>query len=404
MERTPSFDKKQGLSLCAISFFAYILNYTVKKLLPVLSTEMIGAGVFDELFYGAISAAYMISYAAGQLVNGFLGDRVRVRTMLLFGFTVTGGGLFLFYFSPVPVLYIVAFAIAGFGLSTMRGPLVKALSENATTRWSQLGCTLLSTASTVGPLVVGLLSLFFHWDGVFLFSAIACLVTGVLVFLLFTLLEKRGYLRPVTPTGGKNPFASLGTLFRAPDFLRFFCIGIVVEILASSLGDWMPLLLSESIGLGDEVGTGIYLALSAVRPVMGFFVLFIFRFFKRETSLVAVSYALASSLFLLSLLLPPALTVLRTAALIGATLTASVSAYVLWSIYLPSLGRSGVSSSGNGILDCAGYTGAALATLLFSVLFTSVGGENILLVSAILCGSGLLLALVGRKPLPKDPE
>jgi MFS family permease len=379
-----------------------MLNYTVKKLLPVLSTEMISAGVFDELLYGALSAAYMIAYASGQLLCGFLGDRIRARAMLLFGFTVTGGGLFLFYFTKNPVLYIVAFAVAGFGLSAMRGPLVKALSENATEGWSRLGCTLLSTSSTIGPLIVGLLSVFFRWDGVFLFTAIACIVMGVAVYFGFTVLEKIGYLKPVTPVGGKNPFRSLGTLFRAPDFLRFFFIGIIVEILASSLGDWMPLLLSEVIGLGDELGTGVYLALSAVRPFISFAVLFVFRFFRRETSLVAVSHTVSGTLFLLTFLLPSEWIAVRTATLVLATVTASFASYVLWSIYLPSLGRSGVSSSGNGILDCAGYAGAAIATFLFSVLFTSVGGANILLVCAILCAIGITLALVGRKPLPKE--
>lgn len=51
----------------------------------------------------------------------------------------------------------------------------------------------------------------------------------------------------------------------------------------------------------------------------------------------------------------------------------SCSSSLLWSIYIPGLGKTGKVSSVNGVLDCTGYIAAAAANMLFVGIMGSVG-------------------------------
>ena len=70
---------------------------------------------------------------------------------------------------------------------------------------------------------------------------------------------------------------------------------------------------------------------------------------------------------------------------------------MLWSIYIPGLGKTGRASSANGVLDCTGYIAAALANLLFAKIMTHVGWGVVLLVWASVGIIGLISTLFVRK-------
>ena len=67
----------------------YSLYYTCRLSLSVVKGPLIGEGLFTEFQLGLIGSALFYSYAVGKLVNGFLADRVNVRTFATWGLLIS---------------------------------------------------------------------------------------------------------------------------------------------------------------------------------------------------------------------------------------------------------------------------------------------------------------------------
>ena len=60
-------------TLCSVSYFAV---YVARNTLGAVTPQMIGDGL-SESYIGEISSLYFLFYAFGQLINGFIGERIR---------------------------------------------------------------------------------------------------------------------------------------------------------------------------------------------------------------------------------------------------------------------------------------------------------------------------------------
>ena len=86
-------------------------------MLSVTTPELLLSGNYTEEGIALLSSIYMIFYAGGQLVNGFLGDMLSPKVMILGGIGLGGAAMILFPFLPYQALRVICFALLGFGLS-----------------------------------------------------------------------------------------------------------------------------------------------------------------------------------------------------------------------------------------------------------------------------------------------
>ena len=70
---------------------------------------------------------------------------------------------------------------------------------------------------------------------------------------------------------------------------------------------------------------------------------------------------------------------------------------LLWSIYIPGLGKTGRVSSVNGILDCTGYIAAAVANILFAGIMSRAGWNTVILLWASIGVVGIIATLAVNK-------
>ena len=89
--------------------------------------------------------------------------------------------------------------------------------------------------------------------------------------------------------------------------------------------------------------------------------------------------------------------VLNVIILIFALMAISCCSSLLWSIYIPGLGKTGRVSSVNGVIDCTGYIAAAAANLVFGNLVGSIGWNGILLLWSSIGILGIITTLFARK-------
>ncbi|MBR7082403.1 MAG: hypothetical protein IKI51_00140, partial [Clostridia bacterium] len=78
----------------------------------------------------------------------------------------------------------------------------------------------------------------------------------------------------------------------------------------------------------------------------------------------------------------------------------------LWSIYIPSLGKTGKVSSANGVMDSTGYVAAAISNVLFATIMDNFGWSGIIITWGCVMLFGVIATLFAgaRKKSSDKPE
>lgn len=91
---------KKAVSIGVVCILTYLANYFLRHLLSVLTPQLIETDNFTVEHIGVLSSTYMIFYAAGQLVNGILGDYISPKKMVFMGIFAAGVVCIVFPFAP----------------------------------------------------------------------------------------------------------------------------------------------------------------------------------------------------------------------------------------------------------------------------------------------------------------
>lgn len=367
-----------------VGILSYTTGYVVRYLLSVSQPAMLETGAYSAGFLGVLSALLLISYAAGQLVSGFLGDAIHARHMVLIGLSATGIANIVFSLTRLTWLQAACFVVMGLALSMLRGPITKMISESLDKDRAQFICTLLLVFSHLAPLIASMLALIFRWQRLFLYAGCFTLCVGIFAFFAITSFEKRGWIsfRASQRTG----FAAYKGLFRIDGFVFFMIIGGVTEIANTAITFWLPTYFSDALALGESTAQLLNSVAAIINTAAPFTTLMIYRLIKkREIYLLRGIFPISILSFIAMIFVPGVLPKIILL-LVGKTALA-LSQAVLWSIYIPSMGATGRVSSISGVIDCAGYIAAAAATLTFG----QFAGANWTVVLSIWAG----IAVVG---------
>lgn len=359
-------------SLCIAT---YLASYVTRNILSVSTPEMIKEAFFTKEYTGLLSSVCFIFYAVGQLINGFIGDMVHPKYMIIMGLGVSSISTFAIPLFDNRIIHFVAFALIGFGLSMLRGPLMKVISENTAATHARMICTLFSMAGFAGPLIASLLSIFFEWRAVFTVTGIISVFITVASVTVISLLEKRGEIK-FTPKKEKGVLNSILSVFKLEDFFFYMFISAIGEIAGSSITFWIPTYTTEHLGFSGDAASTIYSVVSLTTLFTPFITLVIYeKLIRNGVKLALVMYVLSAVFFIaVRFTAAPLVNVIM---LIIAKMAAAAASSIVWSAYIPGLARSGKVSSANGVIDAAGYAMASLANVIFSGSVSRLGWGGI---------------------------
>lgn len=359
-------------SLCIAT---YLASYVTRNILSVSTPEMIKEAFFTKEYTGLLSSVCFIFYAVGQLINGFIGDMVHPKYMIIIGLGVSSISTFAIPLFDNRIIHFTAFALIGFGLSMLRGPLMKVISENTAAMHARMICTLFSMAGFAGPLIASLLSIFFEWRAVFTVTGIISVFITVASVTVISLLEKRGEIK-FTPKKGKGVLNSILSVFKLEDFFFYMFISAIGEIAGSSITFWIPTYTTEHLGFSGDAASTIYSVVSLTTLFTPFITLVIYeKLIRNGVKLALVMYVLSAVFFIaVRFTAAPLVNVIM---LIIAKMSAAAASSIVWSAYIPGLARSGKVSSANGVIDAAGYAMASLANVIFSGSVSRLGWGGI---------------------------
>ncbi len=391
---------QKAILIGVLCIATYVANYYLRHMLSVFTPALTDkvTGRFTEAQIGLLSSTYMIFYAGGQLINGFLGDILSPKKMIFTGLSVAGLMTLLFPYLSNQVLQLINFALLGFSLSMVRGPLMKTISENTEPKYARIICVFFSFASFAGPLIASLFAMLFPERAAFAIAGgLAIVIVTVSAFTLY-FLEKHQYVSYKKQEIKK--VSSILGVFKLENFAFYLTIACLVEIGAASVSFWIPKYLSNYLGFANDASNLIFSVISICRSFMPFVTLIIFTAIKeRDVLMMRVSFAISSVLFLSMIFVGNSL--FNIILLILALMALSSCSALLWSIYIPGLGKTGRTSSVNGVLDCSGYIAAALANMAFAMMST-VDWKYVLMIWASIGVIGVIATLLVR--IKKQPD
>ena len=358
-----------GKKLAWLFAYVYFASYVTRINLAAVIQEVVTSTGYEKSALSVILVCMSVSYGVGQIINGWIGDKIKPQNLIFVGLcTATAINIiFPFFTSSIPVMCVL-WAINGFAQAMMWPPIVKIMVSTMDEVTYGEASVIVSLGSSIGtifvyltaPVIITLLS----WKFVLFASA----TIGLLSVILWAFLKDRTYNESVIMPEAKAPTKNEAQRFSFPKEAIFpiIFIGLAVifqGMLRDGVSNWMPSLLSETFHMGNSASILCTVSLSAFSMVA--FILagaFYKKFFKSEVTCATVIFLIATvSALLLSLLLNTGV----IAAVIFMTLiTGAVHGVNLMLIgHVPKRFRKyGNISTISGAINSCTYVGSAIAT------------------------------------------
>ncbi len=399
---------RQGIrSLSLLSFAVYFASYLTRINYGAIIAEIVQSEGILKSSASLVTTASFISYGAGQLVSGYIGDRVNPRWLIFGGLAATSVlNLFLPTAGTVEIMTAIWF-LNGFAQAMIWPPLVKILSGYLYPDNFQKACVTVTIAGSVGTIFIYLVSplciVLSGWRLVFWVAGAAGLAASALWLWGIGRIDRYAHENaavtgalPTNESGQAAPILnrSIKSLI-LPSGLLFIILGIILQgILRDGVTTWMPSYLNETFWMSSSVS----ILSTVILPVFSIFAIkftsFVQRkFFTNELSCAALFFLIGSiasvalaAFYASGLVTSMILTAIITGCMHGVN-------FILICMVPGRFEQTGKVAFISGFLNFFTYLGSALSTYgiaRFSENFgwrpTIMGWAGIALLGSLTCG------------------
>ena len=253
----------------------YLVEYLGRYDLAAAKIAMYGSfGDNAKAMLGLALTLMAISYGFGQIVMGFVGDRVPPRYVVFAGLLGAGACNIAVGCATSLPLICVAWFLNGVCKAMIWPSLVRQMTCDMTDNGFQKGIVWVSIASNVGIVLIYLAVvpagiLLLSWRLAFWFSGAAEVAAGVAWVLLVRTIPSAGLLKtalrahPETEDGEEKKKRSSLPVILAAGIPLLYIVVIAHGLLRDGVTGWMPDLLQTEFELGDIAA----IMSSAILPV-----------------------------------------------------------------------------------------------------------------------------------------
>jgi len=409
----PLFGRRQILTFHAMCFAVYFASYCTRINYGAAITAIAADMNIAKNLAGIVSTGLFITYGAGQLVSGILGDRMPPQRLIFAG--IFGASILNILMGLAHNIYlmIVLWCINGFCQAMLWPPLVRIMSELLDTEEYKKAVITVSVACTSSTILIYLLVplciTVSGWRSVFYICAAIGIVISAVWMIYIGKLKHSGIYSGAsvrvsavkaakTPADSAVSGYSFGKLVGMAGIIPIFC-GIVLHgMLRDGVQTWMPAFIDETYGLGASLS----ILTTVILPILATLSYPVATWLKKKFG----NSELNSACFLFitstgcSLLL---LAFLKGSPLISIPLMAIVNAsmhginLMLISHVPQHFARYGRVSTVSGLLNSATYIGAASSTWGVALLSESFGWGFTIAIWAVIAAAGSVVLLSVRK-------
>ena len=303
-----------------------------------------------------------ITYGAGQLVSGVLGDYISPKKLIFLGLSLTVLMNLCIPFCRNPYQMLVVWCFNGFAQSFLWPPLVS----------------------------------FWGWRTVFFFSAIC----GIIMILVWNRYCEDAPVISIENASIQG--SSQKNFFLSPLLLCIMLTIVLQGMLRDGVTTWMPSYISETYHLSHAAAilTGVLLPLFGLLCIQSASTLYIWKF-SNPLSCAGVFF-FTGTLFSLALFCSTG----KNAAFsvfFSALLTGCMHGVNLIQVCMipPFFKKQGNVSTVSGVLNSCTYIGSATSTYGIAVLSDRIGWSSTLLIWVLLTFAGTLICIACARPWRK---
>ena len=245
-------NKSKGALLVFLCSFVYFVSYFSRKDFAAVMAGMLEANVIEKGTAGLIGTGLFVCYGVGQLISGYLGDKMKPRTLILLGLSMTALANLLMPIIKTSSLMIPTWAFNGFAQAMLWPPIVRILSDNLNHEQFIKANLLVTSAAHISTILlylyVPVCLEFFSWKTVF-FTASILAVLAVLVFaivLSFIVLNEGTSSKKTVQNSAKDKDVPYFTLVKKAGIIEIFVAIVMMGILRDGIESWLPTLYSEA--------------------------------------------------------------------------------------------------------------------------------------------------------------
>ncbi|MBR5870734.1 MAG: MFS transporter [Clostridia bacterium] len=391
-------DKKKINALIFISAVAYFISYLSRLNYAAVMAEFIAESGLPKATAVLPITAISITYGIGQLISGYLGDRIKPRHIITGGFILTAIMNFIMPFAAPNIrLMTVTWAINGLAQSMMWPPLVKILTTALDRKTYDRATVLVSYGSSSGNIAVYLIapafiSLSAGWRSIFFFSS-ACACILIFVWnIAMNRFEKAGIPQPELNRGKKEDKGTSGTsaVIRSLGLaLPLIMLAIIAQgMIRDGVTSWMPTFIGETYNLG----TSISILSGVILPIFSIISFEITSYIRRKwfqnellcAGIIAAAAATCSLLLSLLLGMNAVIAILLSALIVACMHGMNL---ILICMLPASFGRFGNVSMVSGLLNFCTYIGSAISTYGMGKISDLFGWDAVILSWIIIAGA-----------------
>ena len=384
--------KKYFIDKTVLFTLLYMVSYITRINYGAVISEIVRAENMQKSTAALALTASAVTYGIGQLVSGYLGDRLNPKKLILAGLLVTVAMNLIIPFCRSEYQMTAAWGINGIAQAFMWPPLVRIMTSVFNDNEYKTACLVVSCAASLGTMLVYAISplciLIGGWRCIFFVSAVCAMAMAA---------AWRRKCPEVRATGAEKQ-TSGGTM---PVDVRIMLGAVMVVIalqgvLRDSVSTWMPSYIAEVFHMDNKIAilTGVVLPIISILTTQLAGLIYR-KFLKTELLLASVMFAggFASSILLYAVSdgavgLSVGLAALLSGCMYGAN-------WVLTSVLPLHFARYGKISFVTGLLNCSAYVGSAVSVYGIAVFSEHCGWANTLLLWGELALAGGVICAVG---------
>jgi len=360
--------------LCLIAYScAYLNRLHLSIALPSI-TESLGIGNDGA---GVITMSFFWTYAIGQLVSGWLGERIPPKFMIGVGLGMSSVCCFFLSFMNTTLGISLMWALNGVFQSMLWAPIMKVISNNFTGEKLQTASFGISFSLVIGHMVAWASSsafdmIFENWRIIFIVPAVVVALFVVVWFILFKEGDSKQENKEIKSSKGSG-FGFLKIKYMPAIFLILMGLCLTHGIVKEGVGTWFPTLLKEFFNITDESAIAVLI----IVPVINFAGLLLTKFVSNKTG--ANSFFMLTVLYIVTVIASLILYFCQIIPLIVLVLIILLEGLMyatnpVLTTFIPvSFTKYNCVSTIAGAMDCIIYVGAAIATFVTGLIAPDTG-------------------------------
>ena len=378
--------------LCCMSYF---VSYLTRLNYAACLVELQNALQISKSLAGLPVTGSFLTYGAGQLVCGLLGDRLAPQKVIFTGLLGTALCNILVAVFPQMNVILPVWCVNGLFQSMMWPPLVRLMAEQLDEVWFQKCSVLVSLASSVGAIAiyvfVPLCLLIWGWQAAFFLPAV--IAAGTACFWYFHTRD----LPDRAPASASKRSFDFASLFTVIPLIPVLLAIVLMGGLRDGITTWMPAYLMEGFG----VNTSASVLMTAVIPLFSIFsTLFasaLYRKLKDELLTGGILFAAGLGCCVLMLFAHGRCfwcCILLMMLITGCTYGVNLMLISRLPKYFAGLG---MVSTVSGLLNAFTYVGSAVSTYAFGAVAESSGWLQVILLWLFVAGSASVTLFAAQR-------